>query len=101
MILESMESFVGQLVMHKYNCKSLELVEIANHQNNCNYYSIKCFQCKMVWDIKHEFFAQTSFRYVRGGDKAIFYQFVMNTDCSKHLGSSYEDLFAVFSVMCC
>ena len=103
MIFESVESFVGQLILHKYNCKKGkgELKEIFNTMTPVHIIQYKCDTCEMHWEMDPDLLRDTAFQYIRGEDKKIFREFLSKMDCSIYPGSSYENLFAVYSVMFC
>lgn len=102
MLFEKVESWVGQLVLHKYYCneypKKGELVEgdLAAPR-----YSYFCVTCKTKWEIEPFLLQDTVWQYIRGGHKLVFQEFLQKLDCSVYPGGTYENLFAVFLVMSC
>jgi hypothetical protein len=93
MLLESMESFVGQLVLHKHHCDG-ELVEGSLVAPRFNYY---CALCKMNWEIHSYKFHDSAWRYIRGAHRESFQSFI-KSDLSKFSGQ-YENLFVAYQVM--
>jgi len=99
MRFETMESFVGQLALHKYGCKG-NLIE--GDYGDPNYgYSCDLCQIKIQVNVQKSGLSDSVWSYIRGGDKRIFQQFFKDLDCHIYPGSTYENLFAVYSVMQC
>ena len=98
MRFEVMESFVQQLVLHKHHCDKWRFREHAKHEY-AGFYGILCETCKTHWEIDPALLMGTSWRYIRGGDKHAFYDFIQNLNCPGYPDGSYEDLFTVHVVM--
>lgn len=102
MLFEKMESWVGQLVLHKYYCdKFPEKGELVEGDLTAPRYSYACVKCKTKWEIDPFVLHDTVWQYIRGGHKLIFQEFLKKLDCSVYPGDSYENLFVVFLVMSC
>ncbi len=106
-ILESMESFVRALVLHKHSCKAGTFVELGPSLSvGPAEWGYRCEnpdqKCDRVWKINTQKLPllDSNWRYIRGGDKTIFEEFIRNVHATKHTGGTYEDLFVAYLVMC-
>jgi hypothetical protein len=93
MLLETAESFVQQLMLHKHRCNG-DLAEGNLIETRFRY---RCGKCLMKWEINDHNIYQTVWRYVRGGDRQVFHEF-LKLDLSNHTGK-YGDFFIVYQVM--
>lgn len=106
-----MESFVGQLVLHKYGGCNGELREgdwrgsrsnLRTNESPGIRYGFSCEKCQIniQVDVVKARINESVWRYIRGGEKEVFRHFIKNLDCHIHPGDSYENLFLAYSVMC-
>ena len=100
MRFETVESFVQQLVLHKHYCEG-ELVEceLTKAEKYDVHHGYSCDKCNMHCEIDPFLLHDSVWRYIRGGHKLQFQDFIKNLNYNA--GGTYEDLFTIHLVMLC